>query len=365
MKAVALTRYLPIGDPQSLVDVELPRPEPKPSDLLVRVEAVSVNPVDTKVRAPKDKVETSPRVLGWDAAGVVEAVGADVRRFQPGDEVYYAGDVTRAGSNAQFQAVDELLVGHKPKSLSFAEAAGFPLTTLTAWESLFDRLGLDRQGGNRGQSLLIIGGAGGVGSIAIQLAKLAGLTVITTASRPESRKWVLDLGADQVLDHRQPLPPQLAAIGHAEVDFIANFNNTDAYWKVMAEVIRPQGRIVCIVENAQPIDLNLLKSKSAAFFWEFMFTRSMFQTADRGRQGDILDQVAALVDERKINPTHGEIFSPICAENLRRAHQQLESGKTIGKITVSGWYESGRGFGSAQGALGSLKKAHSQKAPSS
>ena len=209
MKAIALTRYLPISDPQSLVDVELPKPSPLKNDLLVRVEAVSVNPVDTKVRAPKEKVEPEPKVLGWDAAGVVEAVGNAVTRFKVGDEVYYAGDVTRAGCNAQFQAVDERIVGRKPNALSFAEAAALPLTTITAWETLFDRLGLDFEKGGRDRTLLIIGGAGGVGSIAIQLAKIAGLTVFATASRPETVKWVLGLGADEALDHRKPLPAQL------------------------------------------------------------------------------------------------------------------------------------------------------------
>ena len=267
MKAVALTRYLPISDPESLVDVELPKPEPSGRDLLVRIEAISVNPVDTKVRAPKPNVEASPRVLGWDAAGVVEAVGADVAQFRPGDEVYYAGDITRPGSNAQFQLVDQRLVGHKPRTLSFAEAASLPLTAITAWEAFFERLGIDRHGNERNRTMLIIGGAGGVGSIAIQLAKLAGLVVLTTASRPETRQWVRDLGADHVLDHRQPLPAQVAALGFKFVDFIANFSNTDAYWAAMAELIRPEGRIVSIVENEKPLDLNLLKSKSAGFVW--------------------------------------------------------------------------------------------------
>jgi zinc-binding alcohol dehydrogenase family protein len=337
MKAVALTRYLPISDPQSLVDVELPKPEPSGRDLLVRVEAVSVNPVDTKVRAPKPKVEAAPRVLGWDAAGVVESVGSGATKFRPGDEVYYAGDVTRAGSNSEFQLIDERLVGRKPRTASFAEAAALPLTTLTAWESLFVRLGLDRRGSVAGKSVLIIGGAGGVGSIAIQLAKLAGLTVITTASRPESRQWVLDLGADHVLDHREPLPPQMSAAGFKEVDYIANFSNTDSYWSVMAEVIRPQGHIVCIVENDKPVEIGLLKSKSATFSWEFMFTRSMFQTPDVADQGALLDEVADLIDAKKLRTTHGETLSPINAANLRAAHAKIESGKAIGKITLAGW----------------------------
>ncbi len=337
MKAVALTRYLPISDPQSLVDVELPKPAPKGRDLLVAVKAVSVNPVDTKVRAPKDKVEREPRVLGWDAAGVVESVGEGVTHFRPGDEIYYAGDVTRSGSNAEFQLVDERLVGRKPKSLAFAEAAALPLTTITAWEALFDRIGLDRNADNRGKTLLIIGGAGGVGSIGIRLAKLAGLTVFATASRPETVKWVLGLGADHAIDHRQPLPPQVAALGRKEVDFIANFANTDQYWAAMAELIAPQGHIVSIVENSAPVEIGLLKSKSASFSWEFMFTRAMFQTPDMAKQGELLNEVAALLDSGKLRATHSETLTPINAANLRTVHARLESGKAVGKITLEGW----------------------------
>ena len=337
MKAVALTHYLPINDPKSLFDVELPNPVPAGCDLLVRVEAISVNPVDTKVPAPKPRVESVPRVLGWDAAGIVEAVGSAVTQFQPGDEVYYAGDITRPGSNAEFQLVDERIVGHKPRTLSFAEAAALPLTAITAWEALFERMNIDLRGANRDQSLLIIGGAGGVGSIAIQLAKLAGLVVITTASRPETRQWVTGLGADHVFDHRKPLAEQLAALGRQKVDFIANFNNTDAYWAVMAEAIRPQGKIVCIVENETPLDLNLLKSKSATFVWEFMFTRSMFQTPDVAEQGVLLNEVAVLIDAGKLRTTLTETLSPINSANLRIAHAKSESGKTIGKTALAGW----------------------------
>lgn len=337
MKAVALTRYLPISDPQSLFDTELPTPLPTGHDLLVRVEAVSVNPVDTKVRAPKDDVEKNPRVLGWDAAGVVEAVGGDVKRFKSGDEVYYAGDITRPGSNSQFQLVDKRIVGHKPHTLSFAEAAAMPLTTLTAWEALFDRLHIDRHGGNREQSLFIISGAGGVGSVAIQLGKLAGLVVIATASRPETQDWVKSLGADHVVDHRQHLPTQLGALNFGCVHYIANFANTDIYWSVMAELIRPQGKIVGIVENKGPLELGLLKSKSATFAWEFMFTRAMYRTPDMDAQGKILDEVAALLDEKKLRTTLTETLTPISAANLRQAHGRLESGRSIGKLALSGW----------------------------
>lgn len=340
MKAVALTHYLPISDPQSLFDTELPTPLPAAHDLLVRVEAVSVNPVDTKVRAPKpDKTvpEKSPQVLGWDAAGVVEAVGSSVTRFKPGDEVYYAGDITRPGSNSEYQLVDEHIVGHKPHTLSFAEAAAMPLTTITAWEALFDRLHIDRHGAHHGQSLLIIGGAGGVGSIAIQLARMAGLAVIATASRPETRDWVASMGAHQVVNHREHLPTQLGALNFACVHYIANFNNTDVYWSVMAELIRPQGKIVGIVENTGPIELGLLKSKSAAFVWEFMFTRSMYRTPDMAAQGELLNEATALLDAKKLRTTLTETLTPINAANLRQAHARLESGHSIGKLVLTGW----------------------------
>lgn len=337
MKAVALTHYLPIGDPESLFDTRLPKPRPTGRDLLVRVEAVSVNPVDTKVRAPKDKVEDPPKVLGYDAAGVVESVGDGVTRFKPGDAVYYAGDITRPGSNAEFQLVDERIVGGKPATLSFAEAAALPLTALTAWEALFTRLGIDLDGGHQGQSILIIGGAGGVGSIAIQLAKLAGLVAIATAARPQSQAWAKALGADYTVDYSDALIEEMAQLGHRQVDFIANFNNTDAYWGVMAELICPQGKIVGIVGNTDPLDLNLLKNKSATFVWEFMFTRSMYQTADMAHQGQLLDEVAALVDVSKLRTTLGETLSPINAANLRQAHAQIESGRTIGKLVLEGW----------------------------
>jgi zinc-binding alcohol dehydrogenase family protein len=337
VKAVALTHYLPVSDPQSLFDTELPTPLPTAHDLLVRVEAISVNPVDTKIRAPKPQVETMPHVLGWDAAGVVEATGPDVTRFRPGDEVYFAGDITRPGSNSEYQLVDERIVGHKPHTLSFAEAAALPLTTITAWEALFERLNIERQGAHHGQSLLIIGGAGGVGSIAIQLARWAGLVVIATASRPETQAWVRGLGAHHVVDHRDHLPTQLSALNFATVHFIANFSNTDIYWSVMAELIRPQGKIVGIVENTAPLELGLLKSKSASFTWEFMFTRAMYRTPDMFAQGQILDEAAALIDAKKLRTTLSETLTPINAANLRQAHARIESGHTIGKLVLAGW----------------------------
>jgi zinc-binding alcohol dehydrogenase family protein len=344
MKAVALPPCLPPGDPRSpidssgisLSDIELPTPTPTGRDLLVRVEAVSVNPVDTKLRAAA-KAESTPKVLGYDAAGTVAAVGDAVTRFRPGDAVYYAGDVSRPGSNAEYQLVDERIVGTMPQTLSFAEAAALPLTTITAWEALFTRLGISRAGGNRGQSLLLIGGAGGVGSIAIQLAKLAGLVVIATASRPQSQAWVKQLGADHAVDHSDALIEAMAQLGHRQVDYIANFSSTDAYWGVMAELIRPQGKIVGLVSSGEPLDLNLLKNKSATFAWEFMFTRAMYQTPDMADQGHLLDEVAALVDAGKLRTTLQQTLSPINAANLTQAHAQLESGRTIGKLVLAGW----------------------------
>tara|TARA_R110002111_G_scaffold256979_3_gene324788 strand:- start:146966 stop:147982 length:1017 start_codon:yes stop_codon:yes gene_type:complete len=337
MKAVGLTRYLPIDDPESLVDVELEKPEPGGRDLLISVKAIAVNPVDTKVRAPKEAVESSPKVLGWDAAGVVEAVGPDVEQFQAGDEVFYAGDITRPGCNAAYQLVDERIVGSKPKSLNFPEAAAIPLTAITAYEAFFDRLELDVAGANAGETLLIVGGAGGVGSIGIQLAKLAGLTVIATASRPESAAWVQDLGADHVINHYEPLRPQIEALGLKYVDSIALFNNTDQHWESVVDLIRPQGKIVSIVENKEPLAQSMMKTKSATFVWEFMYTRSMFQTPDMIEQHHLLNRVAQWFDAGKLTCTANEVLSPINAENLRRAHKTLEAGRTIGKIVIQGW----------------------------
>jgi NADPH2:quinone reductase len=337
MKAVALTHYLPIADLQSLFDVDLPKPSASGHDLLVRVEAVSVNPVDTKVRAPKPQVEAQPKVLGYDAAGVVEAVGDAVTLFKPGDAVFYAGDITRQGSNAQFQLVDERIVGPKPKSLDFAQAAALPLTTLTAYELLFDRFRFDPDGADAGRSILVFAGAGGLGSIAIQLAKLAGLTVIATASRSQTIAWCKRMGADHVIDHSQPLRPQLEAAGFNHVDAIGCFAGAEAYWAQLADVIAPQGRIGLVVGLRGPLDLEPLKSKSVSIHWEFMFTRSMFGTTDISRQHEILQRVASLVDSGQLQTTVTETLRPINAANLREAHRRIESGATIGKIVLAGW----------------------------
>ncbi|WP_291985318.1 zinc-binding alcohol dehydrogenase family protein [Candidatus Accumulibacter sp. ACC007] len=333
MKAVALTHYLPVDNPKAFLDVELPKPSAAGRDLLVSVKAISVNPVDTKVRSPKEKIEESPRVLGWDASGIVEAVGSEVTLFKPGDEVYYAGDITRAGSNAEFQLVDERIVGFKPKSLSFAEAAALPLTTITAYEAFFDRLGIDRDGADAGQSVLIIGAGGGVGSIGIQLAKAAGLVVIATASRPETEIWVRELGADHVVNHRQPMVEQVRALGFEHVDHVAIFNDM-RHWEAAVELIRPQGAIVTIDDTDLPMPMAGMKMKAASLRWEFMFARAMFQTADMIEQHRLLTHVANEIDAGRMRTTLDKVLSPINAENIRAAHALIETGQSKGKIVV-------------------------------
>ncbi len=333
MKAVALTHYLPVENTDAFLDVELDKPVAQGRDILVAVKAVSINPVDTKVRAPKDTVEETPRVLGWDASGVVESVGPDVTLFKPGDEVYYAGDITRSGSNAEFQLVDERIVGTKPKSLGFAEAAALPLTTITAYEAFFDRLGIHRDGENKGQSILIIGAGGGVGSIGIQLAKAAGLVVIATASRPETSDWVRELGADHVVNHREPMVEQVRALGFEHVDHIAIFNDM-RHWETAVELIRPQGGIVTIDDTELPMPMVNMKPKAASLHWEFMFTRAMFQTPDMIEQHKLLSYVAAEIDAGRIRTTLDTVLSPINAENIRKAHALIETGRARGKIVV-------------------------------
>ena len=341
MKAVAIVRKLPLDHPECFVTIDLPDPEPGPRDLLVRVKAVSVNPVDYKVRRSRTEEETEPKILGWDAAGVVEAVGNEVSLFRPGDEVYYAGDITRPGSNAELQLVDERIVAKKPETLSFAEAAALPLTAITAWECLFDRLGLvpGELTKSKGKSVLILSGAGGVGSIGIQLATvLTGFTVIATASRPETVAWCHKMGAYQVIDHSNDWPGELRKLGFPTVDAIACFADTTGHWKAMAEAIVPQGKITAIVESPEVPDIGLLKSKSVGFVWEFMFTRPMFQTPDMIAQHDLLKELATLVDAGRVNSTmkeNGGILSP---ETLAAAHRDLEAGKMIGKRVLEiGW----------------------------
>jgi NADPH:quinone reductase len=336
MKAVALTRYLPIDDPKCFEDVELPKPTATGRDILVAVKAIAVNPVDTKVRAPKAKVEDKPRVLGWDASGVVEAVGSEVTLFKPGDDVYYAGDITRPGTNAQFQLVDERIVGHKPKTLSHAEAAALPLTTITAYEAFFDRLGIARNGADAGQSILIIGASGGVGSIGIQLAKRAGLIVIATASRPETVAWVKELGADHVVNHRASLVEQVRALGFKHVDHVAIFNDM-RHWSAAVELIRPQGGIVSIDDTNLPMPMEGMKMKAASLHWEFMFARAMHLTPDMIEQHRLLSYVAQEIDHGRIRTTVSEVLTPINAANMRRAHKLIEDGTTKGKIVLEGY----------------------------
>lgn len=335
MKAVGLYRYLPIDHPESLMDIDLEKPTPSGRDLLVRVKAISVNPVDVKVRAPKERTEDSPRVLGWDVAGVVEQTGPECTLFKPGDEVYYAGSITRPGGNSEFHLVDERIAGKKPASLDFAQAAALPLTSITAWEALFDRMGISQQReDNEGKSILIIGAAGGVGSIAVQLAKYAGLTVIGTASRPESAEWARSLGADHIIDHHDDFVPQLESLGLPYVDAIFCLNSTEKHWQRMADAIAPQGKICSIVETEEPLNLTLLKNKSATFVWEFMFTRPMFQTADMIQQHHLLNELSRLVDQGVIRTTIKEKLAPLDAATLRKAHALVESGRTIGKVVV-------------------------------
>ena len=309
----------------TFAEIELPKPSPAGRDLLVKVEAISVNPVDTKQR----KQASGSRILGWDAAGTVEAVGREVTLFKPGDAVYYAGDVTRPGCDSEYHLVDERIVGRKPKTLDFAQAAAMPLTSITAWESFYDRMKVVS-----GKSILIIGGAGGVGSIGIQLAKASGLRVIATASRPETVAWVKELGADQVVNHRENLVSQIKK----PVDYIANFSGElDAYWSAMAELIAPQGAMVAIVGNAKPMAMDVVRSKSATMCWELMFTRPRFQTPDMIEQHRLLNEVAARLDAGKLKCTLKETLSPISGANLKKAHERLESGTMIGKLVLKGW----------------------------
>ncbi|GAA3892959.1 zinc-binding alcohol dehydrogenase family protein [Halomonas cibimaris] len=340
MKAVAFTQQLPVDNPQALLDIDLPKPEPRGRDLQVAVRAVSVNPIDTKLRRPKgdgaDGPHSEPRVLGFDASGVVEAVGPEVTRFKPGDEVYYAGDITRQGSNAEYQCVDERIVGAKPATLDFAEAAALPLTTITAFEAFFERLGIDPDGADKGQRLMIIGAGGGVGSIGIQLAKAAGLEVIATASREETTRWVKALGADHVVNHREPMVEQVRALGIEHVDHIAIFNDM-GHWDAAVELIRPQGGIVSIDDTEQPMPMAGLKTKAASLHWEFMFARPMFKTPDMIEQHRLLNRVARDVDAGRLRTTLNTVLGPINAAHMRQAHALIEAGTAKGKVVLEGF----------------------------
>lgn len=319
----------------SLHDVELPPPEPGPHDLLVAIEGLAINPVDLKLQAAL--AEGERRQLGWDAAGTVVATGPAVEHFRPGDGVWFMGSVDRPGCQAEQVLVDEALVGHRPPGLDPAAAAALPLTGLTAWEALFDRLRLDPQGGDAGRSLLILGGGGGVGSVAIQLARRAGLTVIASASRPASRAWIEDLGATAVVDHRQPLRPQMEALGHPSVGCILNAADTDGCWDVMADLIAPEGAIVALVGSRRPLDLERLKARSVSFHWEFVFTRPRGSRDQRQRQGRILEQLATLVEDGCLRSTERRRLAPISATSLERAYADLRQGHTLGKTVLTGW----------------------------
>jgi NADPH2:quinone reductase len=340
MKAVSFFKSLPITEADSLIDIEVERPAPGPRDLLVEVRAISVNPVDAKIRGgggPRSPHDAN-KLLGWDAAGKVLAVGSEVTLFAPGDEVYYAGAVDRSGAYGEYQVVDGRVVGRKPVSIGFAEAAALPLTTITAWESLFDRLKIRIGKPAHAGSLLIIGGAGGVGSIAIQLARrLTGLTVIATASRPETQAWCREQGAHHVIDHRQPLAKQVKAIVPGGVNYVLALTKAEDHFTEIVEAFAPQGALALIENVAVPLDINKLKPKCISLHWEFMFARARYQTEDMGEQGQLLNEVAGLVDAGLIRSTVRENLGAINAANLKRAHALIESGTTIGKIVLAGF----------------------------
>lgn len=337
MKAIAYHHSLPISDPAALLDIELPTPVASGRDLLVEIKAVSVNPVDTKVRKNRAPKEGQPEVLGWDAAGVVAAVGPEVTLFKVGDKVWYAGAINRPGSNSEFQLVDERIVGHMPASLDFAAAAALPLTAITAWELLFERLQISRDRNAPPKSLLVIGAAGGVGSVLVQLARqLTGVTIIGTASRPETSAWVSELGAHHMIDHSAPLAEEIKRLGLPPVDYVISLNQSDRHFDQIVELIAPQGKFA-LIDDPEQIDVRKLKGKSVSLHWELMFTRSLFQTPDMIKQHELLDELAQLVDAGIIRTTLAERFGKIDAANLKRAHALLESNTARGKIVLEGF----------------------------
>ena len=340
MKAIGFKKHLKIDDPESLIDFEMKKPTAKGHDLLVKVNAVSVNPVDIGVRKGGHSVLKTPKVIGWDACGVVEEVGSKVSLFKPGDRVFYAGSFIRSGSDGEYQLVDERIVGHAPETLKDNEAAAMPLTSLTAYEALFEQMDLtwnQENKNNQHKTILIINGAGGVGSVATQLAHLAGLTVIATASRPDSIKWTQDHGADYVVNHREDLVKQVRKLGFKYVDYILELKDLDGHWKEMCELIKPEGHIVSITENHRPINLRLLTKKKAHFSLEWMYTKSYYQTDDMITQHDILDKIAQMLDSGKLRCTMTKSLTPLNATNLRKAHKLVESGHMTGKVVVSDW----------------------------
>jgi zinc-binding alcohol dehydrogenase family protein len=337
MRAVGYQKSLPIEDESALVDIDLPTPEPKGRDLLVEIRAVSVNPIDTKVRKRAEAAAGSWKVLGFDAAGVVKATGSEASMFNAGDEVFYAGSIGRQGTNSELHLVDERIVGRKPRSLTWAEAAAMPLTAITAWEMLFDRLDIRKPVPGAASAVLIVGGAGGVGSIAIQLARqLTSLTVIATASRPETKGWAQQLGAHHVIDHAKPIARQVKTLAIGAPGFVFSTTNTDAHFAEIAELIAPQGRFG-LIDDPQPPNIGLLKGKSISLHWESMFTRSVFETPDMAQQGELLNEVSKLVDAGAVKTTLAENFGPITAQNVRRAQAVIESGLAKGKIVLEGF----------------------------
>lgn len=341
MKAIGYSRSRPITDPESLQDIELPQPVASGRDLLVKVKAIAVNPVDYKVRQNLAPDEGEYRVLGWDAVGEVVATGPAVTQYQPGDAVYYAGDLNRQGCNAELQLVDERLVGAKPRSLSDAEAAALPLTAITAWELLLKHLAIQQQPpGSEERSdevILVVGAAGGVGSILVQLARaITGATVIATASRPGSRAWVTKLGAHHVVDHTKPLQPQIDALSIGQVTHVASLNGTGSYFESYTELLAPFGKIA-MIDDPQDLDVSRLKLKSLSLHWEFMFARSMFQATDMIEQSRLLNRVSELLDQGHLKTTAGKNLGAINATNLKAAHEELESGRAIGKIVLEGF----------------------------
>jgi zinc-binding alcohol dehydrogenase family protein len=337
MKAVGYQKSLSIEDKDALLDFETAKPEPKGRDIRVAVKAISANPVDYKVRKRAAPPAGEYKILGFDAAGTVDAVGPDVSLFKPGDEVFYAGSILRQGTNSEFHLVDERIVGKKPRTLSFAQAAALPLTSLTAWELLFDRLGALPGKSFDARTLLIVGGAGGVGSILIQLARrLTGLTVVATATRPESQKWCLELGAHAVVDHAKPLKEQIEKLKAPPLALVASLTNTDQHYKAIAEVMAPQGKYG-LIDNPAEFNVAVFMGKAISVHWESMFTRSSFQTPDMIAQHNLLNDVSDLIDKGVLRTTMHQTFGIINAANLKRAHALLESGKSRGKIVLEGW----------------------------
>lgn len=333
MKAIGFKEHLKITDPNSLIEFETPTPIAKGHDLLVKVQAVSVNPVDVGVRSGHGVLQ-QPKIIGWDAVGTVVAIGEKVSLFQPGDQVFYAGSFVRPGSDSQYQLVDERITGRAPKNISLVQAAAMPLTSLTAWEALFEQLAIDYQANNHDKTILIINGSGGVGSIATQLAHMAGLNVIASASRPETIRWVKEHGADQTVNHRRDLVKEVHQLGYKYVDYILELNDLDGHWNEMAELIKPGGRIVSITENKHPINLKKLTKKRATFAWEWMYSKSYYQTPDMITQHQILDKISELLDKGIIKSTLTKELTPINVENLKLAHQLVETNHMIGKVVV-------------------------------